>query len=333
MAVGLDIGTSFIVASRFDEGGKVQYREIRDAFLAMKPKTAINRKMIEGGLQRRKAVYLEQDGTLFVVGQDAIEMANERNEVARRPMSRGVVNPNEQEALPILKFILKEIVGSPTGETENLCYCVPANPVDANFDMGYHQDVLNNYLNSLGYKVSVINEAEAIGYSQLLDDGLTGITLSFGAGMVNTAVLSAGDPVVKFSTARSGDWIDEMAGQASGNTPTIVQSEKEGDGGVDLLNPKNPIQEAITIYYKRLIAYVLENIALSLRDSDKLPSFKEPIPIVIAGGTSQAKNFLKVFEEELSKIDFPVKVKEVRHAKDPLHAVSEGCLLAAQAAE
>ena len=329
MSVGLDIGTSYIVASRHNTEGGVEYTTIRDAFLEIATKTPIQYKIMKKGLEGRGATYLEKDNKIYVVGQAAIEMSNERKETAKRPMSRGVINPKEKEALPVLKFILKEIVGEPQKKKEKLCYCVPANPVDEDFDIGYHQDVLNNYLGGLGYDVAVINEAEAIGYSQLLDEGLTGITLSFGAGMVNTCVLSAGDPVVKFSTARSGDWIDKNAADATGETPTLVQAEKEGEGGVDLLNPENPIQEAIALYYRRLVNYAIRGIAMGLNESAKVPAFKDAIPIIVSGGTSKAKNFLEVFKQELEKEDFPLNISEVRHAKDPLCAVSEGCLIAA----
>jgi len=50
----------------------------------------------------------------------------------------------------------------------------------------------------------------------------------------------------------------------------------------------------------------------------------------VAGGTSKAKGFVDMFAAKLKENDFPLPVKEVRHAADPLHAVARGCLIAAQ---
>jgi hypothetical protein len=61
-----------------------------------------------------------------------------------------------------------------------------------------------------------------------------------------------------------------------------------------------------------------------------LPKFKNPLPVVIAGGTSQAAGFVALFQKKLADNEFPLPVSEVRHAKDPLHAVARGCLIAAK---
>jgi hypothetical protein len=61
-----------------------------------------------------------------------------------------------------------------------------------------------------------------------------------------------------------------------------------------------------------------------------LPKFKNPLKIVIAGGTSQAKGYVEKFREKLVENNFPLPVKEVVHSSDPLHAVSKGCLIASK---
>jgi hypothetical protein len=37
-----------------------------------------------------------------------------------------------------------------------------------------------------------------------------------------------------------------------------------------------------------------------------------------------------MFAKKLQENEFPLVVKEVRHANDPLHAVARGCLIAAK---
>jgi len=336
---GLDIGTSFIISSRaFKEGGKTQYTEFRDAFYVMKPTSPIAKKMMEKGLKGQQ-YFNDVDGSFIVVGQDAIERAIERNQSARRPLQRGVIAPREKQARRILRHIFKEILDKPLEEGEKLVYSVPSQPVDQpaeNFDVGFHIDALNNDLAALGYSPQPLSEAEAICYSELEADDYTGLAFSFGAGMVNVCLMSSGEGILHWSTTRSGDWVDRMAAQATATPDTVVQVEKEGTKfKIGEENTSNPILSAVSLYYIRLIDYTVQYMIKRLLQADNLPKFTSPIPIVLSGGTSRAQGFVEQFDrllKEHNKDDntLPFEIKEVRSAKDPLRAVSRGCLLASQ---
>jgi hypothetical protein len=332
MAKGLDVGTSFIVLAEEGAKGKVTYKDFRDAFYIIKPTTPIATKMIEKGLAGKTFVK-DADGSFIILGKDAIEKAIERNDSAKRPMFKGVVSSKEKDARRILTYILKEVAGTPKEEKEKLIFCVPAQPVDQedeDFDVGYHEDVIVKLLSDVGYSARAINEAEALCYSELDKDDYTGVCLSWGAGMVNVCVMLSGEPVVKFSTTKSGDWVDRMSAVATGEADSIVQAEKEnGDFAVGQPND-NQVLAAVAAYYDRLIDYTTKQLASAMDDHKALPKFKDPLPVVVAGGTSKAKGFIGVFAKKLEENGFPLPVKEVRHAADPLHAVARGCLIAAQ---
>ena len=51
---------------------------------------------------------------------------------------------------------------------------------------------------------------------------------------------------------------------------------------------------------------------------------------MIAGGTSLAEGYIEEFNKKLVHHQFPINIKIVRHAKDPLRAVSKGCLIASK---
>jgi actin-like ATPase involved in cell morphogenesis len=341
MARGLDVGTSYIVLASDNQGPVsftsddtaqyTTYKEFRDAFYTIKPTTPVATKMIEKGLQG-KVFVKDRDGTFIILGQDAIEKAIERNESAKRPMYRGVVSSKEKEAKRVLAYILKEVCGTAAHEGEKLVFCVPAQPVDQEddeFDVGYHEDVVTAVLAEQGYAARAINEAEALCYSELEQDEYTGVALSCGAGMVNCCVMLNGEPTVMFSTTKSGDWIDRMAAIATGEPDSVVQAEKE-NGEFTIGEPNdNVVLAAVSSYYERLIDYTTKNLAAAMRGHKLLPKFKNPLPVVIAGGTSQAKGFVERFAEKLAENEFPLPIKEVKHASDPLHAVARGCLIAA----
>ena len=328
---GLDVGTSFIVLAK-DNNNNVVYKDFRDAFYIIKPTTPVATKMIEKGLSG-KVFIKDGDGSFILLGKDAIEKAIERNDTAKRPMYRGVVSAKEKDAKRILAFILKEVVGQASEPGEKLIFCVPAQPVDQedeDFDVGYHEDVVKTVLSSCGYEAKAINEAEALCYAELENDDYTGVGISCGAGMTNVCVMLNGEPTVVFSTTKSGDWIDRMTSVATGEPDSVVQVEKEGGGFVIGEPNENPVLAAVSAYYDRLIDYTTKNLSIALSNHKALPKFKNPLTIVVAGGTSQAKGYVEAFAKKLQENNFPLPVKVVRHASDPLHAVAKGCLIASK---
>jgi hypothetical protein len=101
--------------------------------------------------------------------------------------------------------------------------------------------------------------------------------------------------------------------------------------GIDLNNPTSREQEALAFYYKNLVEYVLDQIALQFKAVEGRFSLPKPIPIIVSGGTSLAGGFLEfftgVFEKKRKK--FPIQVSEIRAASDPLNAVAHGLLVQA----
>lgn len=329
---GLDIGTNMIVAGMLDEEGNPVFKMQRDAFYRIVPKTEVNKNSIRMSLDKRESNYIvDKDGgphgSYIVVGEDALEIAIERNDVAQRPMIKGVISPKEKASLPMLKLIIETLIGV-GNEGDRLIYSVPAVPTDGSFDITYHMEMMGLYMRQLGYEPQPMNEAFAIALSELLDDGLTGICLSYGAGMNNICVVHEGDPLVEFSLLKGGDFIDQSVARALDMSPSLVQMEKEA--GTDLYNTdNNKIMEAVSVYYSSVINYTIQNIAYELKQREKsMPLFREPVPIVVSGGLTLAKGFVRKVQETINSTDFPIKVGEVRRAGEPMKAVANGCLLA-----
>ena len=331
MAKGLDVGTSYIVLSQ-EQDTNIIYKDFRDAFYIIKPTTPVAVKMIEKGLNG-KVFIKDEDGSFIILGKDAIEKAIERNDNAKRPMSKGVISSKEKDAKRVLAFILKEVVGQAITPNEELVFCIPAQPVDQedeDFDVGYHEDVIKSILSEGGYNARSINEAEALCYAELGDEDYTGIGISCGAGMTNVCVMLNGEPTVVFSTTKSGDWIDRMTAVATGEKDSVVQAEKEGGDFIIGEHSDNVVLSAVSSYYERLIDYTTKQLTVALSNHKSLPKFKNPLTIVVAGGTSQAKGYIEQFSKKIIENEFPLPIKVVKHASDPLHSVSKGCLIAAK---
>ena len=321
---GLDVGTANLVASRMDEEGGIEFFPARNAFLDV-PEDPYTLKMLKG----QGVPYIKRENKLFIIGEDAFELANIFNREMRRPMKNGLISPTDVDAMPMEVELFKKILGPPRAEGEIVYYSIPADPVDSTMNIVYHTNIANGLLDRLGYRGHPFNEGQAVVFSELGDDDFTGIGISCGGGMVNVCVTFRSMPVVSFSTAKGGDWIDQQAAQVMGCAASKITAVKER--GVDINAPKTPEEEAIVIYYRHLIKYSLDNIIKKFETTKDIPNFPKPVPIAISGGTSKVGGFVEVFKDEFSKMAsrFPIKISDIRRAEDQLNATSKGCLLAA----
>jgi len=320
---GLDIGTVNLVAAEMNNEDETELRLQRNVFVDVEitPYTKAMLTKLEIG-------YVVQNKRMYILGEPAFRLANVLNRSTRRPMADGLISPKEQDALPIMKLLIGSILGEPRATSEVCFYSVPGEPVDSDLSVAYHRDLFDAVLKSLGYKPSHILEGHAVTFAELGQEDFTGIGVSCGGGMFNVCVAYKSMPALTFSTARSGDWVDRNVAQALG-----IKAEKAAmmkEKGVDLMAPKNREEDAISIYYRNLIQYNINSIAERFRSAENMPSFKEPISVVFSGGTSMAGNFIELVKEVFKKIEFPIPVKEIRLATDPLNATAKGALVAAQ---
>tara|TARA_Y100001938_G_scaffold118101_1_gene163109 strand:+ start:1602 stop:2861 length:1260 start_codon:yes stop_codon:yes gene_type:complete len=332
-AVGVDIGTGFISCAEHEEGNK-KFRKVRDAFFKLNPSKFLEGSADQFGesmLKNAGAHYVKVDGQLYVLGDDAFKFASLFHQECLRPMSQGVLNPREPVSNLMVAELIKAVAGKPKAKNDVLYYCVPAEPIDADFDVEYHKQILHGVFEEVGYKnINVMTEGLAVVYSELAETQYTGIGMSFGAGMCNIVYSFMGIPVFAFSLSRGGDWIDSHAAKHTDETHNVITSIKE-KGDFSLYDSTNGIQKAISIYYDALLTYVVEKFKELYANTPKkkLPNVTMELPIVIAGGTSLMQGFVERLRE-LTAEDFPVPISEIRHAEEPLFAVSNGLYEAAK---
>lgn len=319
---GLDIGTVNLVSALQEEDGRTVVRKQRNVFIDI-PLDQYQKNM----LTRLNVPYVIQNKKMYVLGDAAFELANVLNKNTRRPMKEGLISPKETDALPVMKLLIENILGKARKESETCYYSVPGEPIDSELNVIYHKDIFENVLKSFGYNPKSVNEGHAVVISELADEEFTGIGISCGGGMFNVCVSYKSMPAMTFSTSRGGDWIDSNVANVLGIKSAKATLLKEK--GVDIATPKSREEEAIAIYYRNLINYTLMNIKERFMAAEGMPSFPDPITLVCSGGTALIGGFIAAFQDEFKKVDFPIPVKDIRIAKDPLNAVARGALLLA----
>jgi len=319
---GLDVGTANLVCAEENDDGEITIRAQRNAFIDVKADAYAKKMLTDMNVQ-----YVVHGGNMCILGESAFEMANILNKNTRRPMRNGVISNNEVDALPMIKLIVEHVVGKPKVENEVVYFSVPGDPIDADMNIIYHKGIFEGVLRKLGYMPKAMQEGHSVVFSELADQDFTGIGISCGGGMFNVSVSYRAMPALTFSTTRGGDWIDQNVAQVCGIKQSKATLVKER--GVDMTNPKDREEEAVVIYYRNLINYTLTNIKHRFETGEGMPNFPDPIDIVCAGGTSLIGGFAEVFQDEFDNIDFPIEVKSIRRAEDPLNSIAKGCLVAA----
>lgn len=326
--IGLDVGTSKLLSANRAEDGSISIRAQRNAFMELKRDTATMR-----ALKRQMVNYVEVEGKLFLVGDNAYDYGNVFPHLElKRPMANGMlsIDPN---ALPIIKEIIGALIGE--AESNSICaYSVPAAPVDIHKLVQFHTDVIEGILKLYGYTPIPVNEGVAVANVGLEQHDLTGLALSFGGGLINACLMFKGLSALQISVSHAGDFIDGMAAKDVGLSPIQMTSLKETDT-INISETQTTREsQALKSYYILCIRHALSEIAKYFNAASDKPHFTEPIHVACAGGGVLIPGFAKVFEQEFKAMDMPFEVAEngVSIVEDPLGATAKGCLIEAELA-
>jgi hypothetical protein len=329
VAKGLDVGTMNITCARKSQD-RIVFTQQRNTFVEIEYSDIAERM-----LARSDVLHIRKDGKVYIVGEDALNFANIFNTETRRPMSKGILSRTEKDAIPMLQLIIERLLGPIDGkngtEGEPVYYVVPANPVDSDLDTLYHQKTVGALIDRLGYKGHAINEGMAVVYSELKDNNFTGMGISWGAGMTNVCLSYYAVPVMQFSVARGGDWIDRSAAHATGQPVDKVTWRKERGLSLDFASKAGDIEGALNVYYENHVDYVVKNIAREIKKKNVQEGLS--VPVTITGGTCQPKGFDKLLLEKLRAADLPFEISEVRMSTEPIFSVVRSALVAALSEE
>ncbi|MBW1697070.1 MAG: hypothetical protein JRH18_06720 [Deltaproteobacteria bacterium] len=320
--VGLDIGTSHIVAAQNKHNYVYSVKDLNAFF------TVPNAKFAKNILSQKEIKYYENEHEFFIIGDSAQSFANMFNVNTRRPMEDGFLSPKEDVGLKVIEAIVSSLIPGPEKPGEILCFSVPGTPFEGTGSVVYHESVVKGFLEKLGYAPISINEGMATVLSELSEDDYTGIGISMGGGMCNVCLSYLSFPVITFSIQMAGDYIDSMVGKAVGEPASRIKAIKEEE--LDLSKePADRVSTALHIFYDEIIFKLLETLRRVMISTDKIPKISTSIPIVLSGGTAMPRGCKEKFASKLKEINLPVGISEVRLAGDPLNTTAKGALIMA----
>jgi len=320
--LGLDVGTNRIVVAR-DAGKRYEYEAQLNAFL-----TLPYSKLAENLLQREGVLHEVQGAEIVVTGNDAEKFAEIFHVETRRPMRKGVINPDEPHSLAVLRHIITKLLGRAAVDGQKIFFSVPAGIEGEESGIAYHEASVNQLLKELGYAPTSIEEGLAVVFGELSECNYSGIGISCGSGLCNVCLAVLSVPVISFSVAKAGDFIDAQAALVTGEMATRLRVQKEQSFRLNGLNGER-VQNALTVYYREVIRNLIETLRQHIASARRLPKLEQSVPLVLSGGTAMPSGFLESFVAALRASEFPVRLSEVRLSADPLNSTARGALMAA----
>jgi hypothetical protein len=319
--IGVDVGTSRIVIARQATDG-LAYDSQLNAFVSL-PYS----KLTENALTKEQVPHAIETAAILVPGNHSERFADLLHSEVRRPMRGGVLNPGEPESVRVIRQITASLLGD-AQKAQKLCFTVPAAPLAGDTDVTYHEATLKQILQEMGFEATSINEGLAVIYSELADTNYTGIGVSFGGGLCNVCFAYLSVPVLSFSIAKAGDFIDSSAATATGELANSMRIRKEESFHLNG-HFGDKFQHALGVYYDEMIRSVVSGLKEAFAAHLRTPKIGRPIPLVLSGGSALPPGFRDRFEKMLTESDFAVPLSEIRLAADPLTATAKGALVAA----
>ena len=320
-AIGLDVGTSRIVAAR-QTGQEIKYGTQLNAFVAI-PYS----KMTESVLHKEGVPHTIEANEIIVHGNESERFADLLNKDIRRPMLRGLLNPEEPDSVRLIHEITTALLGK-AEKGQKLCFTVPAAPVGAEENLTYHEATIRQVVGELGYSVKSISEGLAVVYGEMESTNYTGIGISCGGGLCNVCLAYLSVPVVTFSVPKAGDFIDSSAASVTGERANRMRIVKEQSFNING-HFADKLQQILGVYYDDMIQSLVAGLRNAFQSARNLPKMSKPIPLVLSGGTAMPKGFRDRFEKILREREFPIELSEIRMAADPLTTTAKGALVAA----
>lgn len=317
--IGIDIGSTHIAAAQKNCQNIKNVMQL-NAFFAVPYSNIIKKTLLKDNIN-----FFNKNNQIFILGSEAEKFATMNGAEIRRPVEKGLINPDEEDAIDVIKAIINSVISKPAQEGETICFNVPGGPIDRSTSLVFHESVIKMHLRNLGFSPISINEGHSVVIAELADNNFTGIGISIGGGMCNVCFSYLSVPVITFSIQKGGDYIDAMVAGAVGEPAYNIKAVKEE--GLDLsAEPRNKIETGLHIFYDELFSTLLQSLQQALITSDKMPRISHAIPIVLSGGSVTPKGCREKFEKALDNVRLPIRISDVRIAEMPLYATANGSL-------
>jgi hypothetical protein len=293
-------------------------------------------------LEEQQIPFAICEGSLVVAGNQAAK-ARWLSRVPCAPLlPDGIVPTNDPPARQILSLLIQAMLPSPTGQGDLCIVTVPgarnAGETSAKNAKSGNEDFLLRLIRMQGYRVQLVNAAEAALLSTCSDATFTGISIVMGAETTDICLARYGVPLALETISVGCNWIDtELARQfqiqvwdEDGNAYLDLESVRlwKQVGQVHLRNCAGDRERMMS----RLFSVVLDRVARTVSQMLAAASVRnalqgQRVSVMLSGGAAMIDGFGALLTERFIEHEIAERVLAIRCASDPCTAVVRGALI------
>lgn len=319
MVRGFDIGTAELIATTDDEGQAGVSQPPRVVQLAADTVETLP-------LSADDLAHVEEDGVVYVLGEDAVDVAGQFDRQVGSLLSRGLLC--EEWPPGLFGELAGEILASADEVGEPLVYTAPGAVAGLDRSAQSHRETVERALEDFVYEPTPIHEGLAVLYGTA-DTDATGLGISVGAGTTDVCLADGGAPAVALSLPLGGDWLDDRAARDAGEPVETVRIARESGFAVDD-SPGSAIEAALVAAHEDLVEAVVE--AVAIESAARAPA-DGAVPVTIAGRSAAVGGIEQLFRERLEAADVPFDLGDVTRPPEPGSVPLRGAFRAARADE
>jgi hypothetical protein len=308
VSLGLDLGSTEFRSIRRVQGRMVG-RACATA-IAIIDETPVNRER----LAQERIIPTRSDAGLIVFGPDAA-IISERLSVPLQPLlPEGLIPTHDAAALQCLATIFDAVLPPARIAGEICSMTIPGELLPAKSSP--ERQFFSELARRRGYESHFVGQGTAVALAELGDAGFNGVGISLGATQCEFALMVHGQErgrcAIPWGTSELGQQLDIPVSRRRQSAATTSAPSR----------PEQMIVEFLT--------ELLLEAGTRIGQQDGFSVLSQPVSLVCAGGLSQREGFPDLLNEAWSRAGWPLDLRTLRVASDPIFTAARGCLVHAK---
>ena len=330
MTIALDLGASVLRSIRVS-GERLAARSARAIYSAVEDAPARRQMLEQLGMS-----YAICDGSIAVPGDAARDLAELFHVPLLTLLPEGRLPQGDPPARQMLASLIDALLPPPSQANELCAMTLPGNS-GADLESETARFFLQ-LVRLRGYSPLPILQSTALVLAELVNEGFTGIGMSFGSSACHVSLINRSREVATVCVEQAGSWIDAQLAElgeqyiwdARGNKYLDEEAMRrwKESGVAQLDEPTHCERERnLARLYREVVENVVAKAGREFKEKLLLPDSWPAMSIVVSGGATRVRGFIPMLAQTIREANWPIRVKQIRQAEDSDLTIARGALI------
>jgi hypothetical protein len=303
VSIGLDLGSTQFRSLR-RHGDRLIGRACRAVYASI-PDTTGHRRLLE----RDRVPFAECEDALILLGDAAAEWSPLLQAELIPLLPDGQLPAHDPLSRQILSLMIDAVLPAASIPHETCGITVPGELLPS--EGGHERRFFTRLIELRGYRPVIVGQGAAVVLAELDDRGFTGIGISLGASQCEFALVRSGLEQARCAIPWGTSEIESEL-QRSAKSPAAAASGE------------------------RLLADFLVEVLLEagarIGQNGGFRIVTQPVAIACSGGLTARAGFGELLQQAWQRAAWPIQIRGLRMAANPVYTVARGCLIQAKIA-